>query len=805
VLQRVFPQGMPLVPAVVRAKVRQQCEVMMGEDGSGRDALIATMLTEVCDWADRARTGLPDALAALVPEHGQIVRPDFAFWVPDTDAAAQDTSPDGPATADTDPSGAPDVPDEDGGEDGDTGDTEIAEAQGPYRLLGMVMPWRTHPLTRTTQGGWTASAAERLAVLLRARNVPIGMVTDGRWWALVWAPPGGATGIAVWDADQFSAEPDSLAAFASLFGRARFLGVARPDTLPALLTESAQRQEEITQTLGRQVRDAVELLLRTVDQADADAGGELLAGVGDDDLYAGVITVMMRIVFLLFAEERRLLPSDHLVYASAYSVGGLVDELEGRAAVSGESSLSHRTTAWHRLLAVARAVHAGVHHEDLRMPAYGSGLFDPDRHPWLEGRRPGQVAPDATPPSIDDLTVLKMLRAVQYVTIGGHRRRLTFRALGVEQIGYVYEGLLELEVRTATELTLHLERPKTWPRGKAPCEVPVSEVIRWNNTVPPVLPEQVRARTGWTASKVESTLRDMVDDRLLTAALGPDREALLPTLRSVSAVLARDDLERLVVTSPGRRFLAASTRRASTGTHYTPPQLAAEVVVGALEPLVYWPGPLQTAARSTWQPRPSQDILRLRIADIAMGSGAFLVAACRYLADCLVQARQLEGDPEALAHQASGAGEFGGSTVDAEVPPVLLRARREVAEHCLYGVDVNPLAVEMAKLSLWLFTMDRQRPFGFLDDRLVAGDSLLGLTSVDQLEELHIDPVAGLRISAGGLDYTQGWRDGLRAATVLRNESPRDRSRKSVMSSSNKACSLTATPPPPPSTSPPTS
>ena len=77
---------------------------------------------------------------------------------------------------------------------------------------------------------------------------------------------------------------------------------------------------------------------------------------------------MMRVVFLLFAEERRLLPSDDARYDAAYSVGRLVEQLERRAAVYGEQTLEHRTGAWHRLLAVARALYGGVAHEDLRLP-----------------------------------------------------------------------------------------------------------------------------------------------------------------------------------------------------------------------------------------------------------------------------------------------------------------------------------------------------------------------------------------------------------------------------------------------------
>ena len=151
-----------------------------------------------------------------------------------------------------------------------------------------------------------------------------------------------------------------------------------------------------------------------------------------------------------------------------------------------------------------------------------------------------------------------------------------------------------------------------------------------------------------------------------------------------------------------------------------------------------------------------------------MGSGAFLVAACRYLADRLIEAWLDEGDAEALAmdlHRT--AGRVG---ADAEADQLLLKARREITEHCLYGVDINPLAVEMAKLSLWLITMDTERPFGFLDDRLAAGDSLLGLVSLEQLESLHVDAKEGRRLHHGTLDFASEWRDKLAQAADLRRK-----------------------------------
>jgi len=228
-------------------------------------------------------------------------------------------------------------------------------------------------------------------------------------------------------------------------------------------------------------------------------------------------------------------------------------------------------------------------------------------------------------------------------------------------------------------------------------------------------------------------------------------EAVAPFL----GVLRHDELGRPAVTLPAARYVTRSTRRAATGTHYTPSWLAAEIAIGTLAPLVYRPGPMETSDTTKWEPRSSEEIEQLRIADIAMGSGAFLVAACRYLADRLVAAWQTEGRADALAaelHRSAGR-----VAADAEVEELLLKARRRIAERCLYGVDINPLAVEMAKLSLWLVTMDRERPFGFLDDRLVCGDSLLGMVGYEQLETLHGDPAEGRRLHHGTLDVAEGW------------------------------------------------
>ncbi|MFG2774336.1 Eco57I restriction-modification methylase domain-containing protein [Streptomyces sp. NPDC048350] len=776
VVHEALPNGLTEVPKETRALMRVRVEQMMSDGGVSRRDVVHAVLHNALDWQDSLLLddGIPASLAVAQAGLGTPLRPDFAFRADVVDRDEQDT--DGEDDEDT-------AEEEADGEEPDAKSTGTADGlededlNNPWKLLGTLLPWGQHPLDSR---GSASSPVDRLAALLRARRVPIGVATDGRWWAVVWAPIGGSTGVGIWDASLFSAEPDLFAAFVDFLGRFRFLNAELDKTLPRLLRASLSRQEEVTETLGRQVRDAVELLVAKFDQLDRDSEGDLLRDVTDDDFYSGVVTVMMRVVFLLFAEERRLLPSDDDLYASGYSVGYLVEQLRTREKYAGQQALAHRTAAWYRLLAVTRAVHAGVAHEDLRMPAYGGELFDPDRYPWLEGRvataegnTPSHM--DAEPPAVDDLTVLKMLEAVQFVTIDGATRQLTFRSLDVEQIGYVYEGLLELEVRTAEETMVGLARPAKWPSIKGAevkqltCEVPLADAISKRAELGDAkFAGWLSEYSVWKAQKIQTELAkavasDQLDDLGRVVGSGTQdftrAESLLPVIRL-------DHRGWPAVTPKGGRYVTRSSRRASSGTHYTPRRLAEEVVKHAVDPLVHRPGPLQTGDEDAWELRPSAEILTLRVADIAMGSGAFLVATCRYLAGKLVRAWELEGRRDALLAAETRYGNRLAS--DSEVDAVQLEARRLVAERCLYGVDINPLAVSMAKLSMWLITMDRERPFGFLDDRFVSGDSLLGLTSFDQLEAMHVDPVAGRRLHRGTIDFSEEWRATVQKAATLR-------------------------------------
>ncbi|WP_212765324.1 DNA methyltransferase [Streptomyces sp. PKU-MA01144] len=779
VLLRTWPQ-LEGVPSERRANIRLHHGIWQDDrKGAGRLDWIGFLLRTLLEWDDalHLREGagrfgdsgeslaeddaLLDRFAVSPPGADTTVRPDFALVRPGADPAAEP-------------------------------DTAAAAKHVP--ILGLVLPHDTVPTRRIKGDSWSASGVDRLAHVLRHHGVELGLVTDGRWWSLVWAPPGGVTTSATFDTIAWNERADLVAvrAWVSLLRRGRFFGRPEDELLPALLRESLEGQEDVTEALGIQVRQAVELLVDSIGRAEArmvKRGGKGLSGVPASEVYRGAVAVMMRVVFLLFAEERGLLPADNELYAEAYSAGRLYETLDKRRRADGEDSLEHTTAAWHRLIALFHAVHVGVDHPLLTLPAYDGSIFDPKRFPWLEAVPQGADGTDdgaaraadghTSLLPIDDRTVLHVLDSVQFVVVNRERRRLTFRALDVEQIGYVYEGLLSYDGKRAQDTVLGLV-------GKPGLEHEVSLTELEELAAPfgvgaRAVPGQKANLPGLakklyehfkdpkppaTASKMEKLLapgdeqaRGKALHRLL-AVTENDRE-LAERILPFHGLL-RDDLRGLPVVIPEDGLYVTESRlRKNTGTHYTPRALAQQVAEGALEPLVYRPGPLQTADDTQWKLIGADEILKLKVADIAMGSAAFLVAACRYLADRLVDAWVEEEDEEALAFRGSHRDQAGAVTAaDAESDRVMIRARRLIIEHCLYGVDINPMAVEMAKLSLWLISMDPERPFTFLDDRLVAGDSLLGITSVEQLEVMDLDARRGReRHKRGVIDFTAGVRE----------------------------------------------
>ncbi|RKQ52901.1 hypothetical protein C8E02_3371 [Vogesella indigofera] len=616
------------------------------------------------------------------------------------------------------------------------------------------------------QDGWAATPADRMVALCRALGCRLGLVTNGERWMLVDAPVGAVTTFASWYARIWSQEPITLQAFVHLLGIRRFF-VDESEQLPALFDRSLKYQDEVTDALGEQVRRAVEVLIQTLDKADQDRNRELLHDVKEPELYEAALTVMMRLVFLLSAEERGLLLMGDERYEANYALSTLRMQLRKES----EEILERRWDAWSRLLAIFRAVFGGIEHENLRLPALGGSLFDPDRFPFLEGRAKGSNwrSDAAKPLPIDNRTVLLLLEAIQQF----QGRTLSYRALDVEQIGYVYEGLLERTVKRTDEVTLELDATKN---AKTPW-VKLAELDSARLDGAARLAELLQERSGSSTSRVRNDLAKPVDDtladRLLTACLGDTK--LRDRVKPYAHLLRTDPWGYPLVYPAGAFIVTTGSDRRETGTHYTPKSLTEAIVAETLTPVAYI-GPAEGTPRDRWALKSPAELLDLKICDPAMGSGAFLVQACRWLSDRLVEAWSLV---EASGKTVSVDGEVldAGATKeplprDSEARTVI--ARRLIAERCLYGVDLNPLAVELAKLSIWLVTLAKGRPFGFLDHNLRCGDSLLGIHRLDQLTQLSMNPTGQGQLRLFGQNIDQAVCEAIELRQQLRRMPIRD-------------------------------
>lgn len=584
---------------------------------------------------------------------------------------------------------------------------------------------------------WNASPIARMVELCRGLKVPLGLVTNGRSWTLVYAPAAGATSTATWDAELWHEERETLDLFIALLGAARFFGVEDAETLPRLLEDSANSKEEVTLTLGRQVRRSVELLVSALSDANRERHGELLEDTKPGDVYRGAVTVMMRLVFLLSAEERDLLFLGDDLYDANYAVSTLLDQLEEDPDVD---ELFRRFDAWPRLLATFRLIYGGANHDRLTLPAYGGRLFDPDRFPFLEGRIHGEPfdfggVDDRLLRAINNRVVLEVLRSLQRLHLGkfGEVRRLSFRHLDVEQIGTVYEGLLDHSCAIASATTLCLMAKRS-SKGNIEPEIELSELEAKLAEGRPGLEAWLSKEHKFTKSelkKLDLEPSDLQRTRL-SSACGNDLD--LAARVEPFFGLIRTDLRGLPqVFLEDSYVVTESQERSDTGAHYTPKVIAEETVEHTLAPLVYEPGPHNEDDPSNWALRPWSEIADLTVVDPACGSGAMLVAACRYLADRLVEAWDEQNVSSRVGLPLPGA-----QGTPLELPTErnewTTTAMRLVADRCLYGVDINEMAVEMCKVSLWLATLSKNKPFSFLDHSIRHGDALLGITTLDDLK-----------------------------------------------------------------------
>lgn len=616
-------------------------------------------------------------------------------------------------------------------------------AAAPYIALIQDLPHHPPlPLDRPedTTGPWRTTPTARFDRLLRATATPIGLLTNREVIRLIYAPPGQTTGWLDFRLTDMLSPGGApiLDAFVALLRAERWYSVAPDQTLPALLAQSRDRQTDVTHALADQVFAALETLLDGFDRADArDPDRRFTAALNadtPDDPYAGLLTVLLRLVVLLYAEAHGLLPIEHPLYARNYGLLDLYDRLLDDAA-AWPDEMDRRYGAWPRLLATFRAVCFGVewHHPDhppLRMPPRQGDLFNPDRFPWLEGRPTTldrTANADVRTPPIDDGTLLAILHRL--IVLDG--QRLSYKALDVEQIGSVYERLMGYRIERLLGPAVCIKPARVWLTAHDVISEPANQRERWL---------QDEAGLPRAAAK---RLADAINAAERTAPDHQDPHAHI--LDAIAAEAGHRDHRR----PAGARVLQPGTERRRTSSHYTPRALSAPIVARTIDPLI------ATITATTGREPTADQLLALTLCDPAMGSGAFLVEACRHLAARVVAAWTRDGLPDP----------------DAADPDLHLRARRLVAQRCLYGVDKNRFAVELARISLWLVTMARDEPFTFVDHALRWGDSLVGL-GLDQIQSFHWQPDRQLTLVSAVIRDTLEETVERRAAIRALAESP---------------------------------
>ncbi|MEP7119660.1 MAG: N-6 DNA methylase [Byssovorax sp.] len=431
-----------------------------------------------------------------------------------------------------------------------------------------------------------------------------------------------------------------------------------------------------------QVLAALRELLAGLQDADRSASHQLLRGQ-EETVYAGLATVLMRLGFILFAEQRGLLPLESDSYATSYSLTRLHAQLQGDAARDGQGPET-RYGAWARILTLFRLIHDGAPGTaDFTLPPRRGALFDPDAYPFLEGRPPldrGQLASVANLPRIPDGVVSRVLDLL--LVVGGER--LFHGDLDVEHLGTGYEGLMGYEVQSARGQSLTLQ--------------PDDVVVDLDHLLS--LPSGARIEHLASEAGLDLARRRA---RAVKAATTPGELS--------SALSARASPRQRELIPRGALFVQPGQERRRFGAHYTSRAITRIMIERVLAPL----------RLDTLSP---DEILAVKVCDPAMGAGALLVEACRQLGDHLVRAwERTDTAPRLLPD---------------EERVLVLHARLLVARRCLYGVDKNPLAVSLARLSLWLVTSAREHPFTFVDHALRHGDSLVGL-SVAQIAGRSLD------------------------------------------------------------------
>ena len=455
---------------------------------------------------------------------------------------------------------------------------------------------------------WHASPQARFE-RLRETGVAIGLLVSPEQIRLVYAPKGESSGHVTFPIQEMTmaANWPMPAALHLLLHSDRLFISPESQRLPAILEASRRYQNEVSIQLAGQVLRALNELVRGFQEADRAAHGRILSEALQRDpnhIYGGMLTTLMRMVFVLYAEDRSLMGSDE-TWLQNYSISGLYDRLRADPGQYPDT-MDSRYGAWAQIITLTRLLYDGGGHGSWRLPPRHGGLFDPDAYPFLEGRAWESKRSDAgliDPPLVSDGIIYRILQDLLYLA----GERISYRALDVEQIGSVYEAMMGFTVETAHGVSIGL--------GSHHLVIDLEDLLT----------KKPADRPKWLKENAACEVTGKAIEQLKSAA---SVDELLAALRRRISKLYLDQNSNPVAVPGGGIYLQPTEERRRSGSHYTPRSLTQPIVKTTLDPV---------CAQLGDNPTPDQ-ILGLKICDPAMGSGAFLVEACRYLGEKLEKA-----------------------------------------------------------------------------------------------------------------------------------------------------------------------
>lgn len=439
------------------------------------------------------------------------------------------------------------------------------------------------------------------------------------------------------------------------------------------LKEDLEQQRKITEDLHKQVTIAIEMLVNAYLEHNCHRLPQRAKmEQASFEVFKDGLFFIYRILFVLFAEARGRLPGERTEFSSFYSLSGVLDWCDAFEKRTRMGAIDpNGTHVWQSLRSIFTLLRRGVSIPgELNVAAFNGQLFAPDQCQTFDHADP-----------IPDKALVPVLLQLTTKSAEGRRERLNYSNLETAQLGAVYEALLAQRAKYLAEDHVWVESsggsvglvPLSWVKGVSPTGYLDYKIIS----------------TGYTSFEIpKSSLSTMKRDRF-EQFIDPKRPAKEPRAG------------KFVICPSGGA-------KRQTASFYTPKKLAQFLAYRTLKPLLE-------------ECKNPEDVLKLKILEPSVGCGAFLVAAMNFVAQHLLKLAATDRRPAAQI-----LGGIFGKKADPRDPEDVLKAKRAVVENCLFGVDTNPLSLELCRVILYLESLATDRPLPFLHHHLKQGNALIG-------------------------------------------------------------------------------